>query len=113
MIRNNNALERLAFCKDLCIQVNHKTIDSPFKNLLDTKVTVRLLSQIEKRHLITMLVTIADENLVDDIDSVCMTGAEFIELTGLSEEHLDCVYSLLDLVTYKKKEEIKRKIEKV
>ena len=40
VIRNYNALERLAFCKDLCIQVNQDTTDSPFRALTESHVNV-------------------------------------------------------------------------
>ena len=80
-IRNNKALENLAFCKDICMQVNQDTID----DLISSSVKIVLLSQEDKSSMITMLLTKTDE-LVEDIESGCMTGEEFIQLTCLCEK---------------------------
>ena len=59
--------------------MDQDTIDSPFEDLVETKVTVRLLSSMEKRHLITMMLAFAENKIVENIDHVSMTGDSFME----------------------------------
>ncbi len=55
--------------------------DLPFDELIETKVQVRLISEMEKESLITMYMVLADRETVDSINEITMTGTEFIYQT--------------------------------
>ena len=67
-VSDRNTLEKLSFCADLCIQVHENIIDLPVNELVETKVKVRLLSEMTKQSLITLAMRLIDSDSLGNIE---------------------------------------------